>query len=149
MDHVAIMKKSWGMIPKILSGEKTIESRWYQTKRAPWDTAFSGDTIFFKDSGGLVTAQAIISKVMQLNIGDVADIQKILKKYNKKICLPDADPKTWNTMPRYCILLWLTDPKPIAKPFSIDKTGFGAPAAWITVKNIRKIKIDSPRQNNS
>ena len=25
MDHVAIMQKSWGLLPKILSGEKTIE----------------------------------------------------------------------------------------------------------------------------
>ncbi|MEI7477466.1 MAG: hypothetical protein WCJ81_02865 [bacterium] len=38
MDHVAIMKKSRKLIPKIVSGEKTIESRWYQTKRAPWNT---------------------------------------------------------------------------------------------------------------
>ena len=51
MDHVAIMNKSWGLIPKILSGSKTIESRWYKTKRTPWDKIAKGDTVYFKNSG--------------------------------------------------------------------------------------------------
>ena len=33
MEHVAIMKKSWGLIEKILSEEKTAESHWYKTKQ--------------------------------------------------------------------------------------------------------------------
>ncbi len=37
MDHVAVMKKSWGLVPKILAGEKICESRWYKSKRPPWD----------------------------------------------------------------------------------------------------------------
>ena len=37
MEHVAIMKKSWGFIEKILGGQKTIESRWYSLKSKPWD----------------------------------------------------------------------------------------------------------------
>ena len=36
MDHVAIMKKSWGLIPKILDGRKKIESRWGIHKCSPW-----------------------------------------------------------------------------------------------------------------
>lgn len=51
MHHVAIMKPSWKLIPKILSGEKTIESRWYQTRRAPWNGIAAGDVVYFKDSG--------------------------------------------------------------------------------------------------
>lgn len=31
MEHVAIMRKSWGLTDKILSGQKKIESRWYKT----------------------------------------------------------------------------------------------------------------------
>ncbi|MDO8559127.1 MAG: hypothetical protein Q7R84_02240 [bacterium] len=38
MEHLAIMKKSWGLTEKILSGQKKIESRWYLSKRSPWDT---------------------------------------------------------------------------------------------------------------
>ena len=56
MHHVAIMNKSWNLIPKIISGEKSIESRWYQTKRTPWDKIKAGDKIFFKNSGEAIIA---------------------------------------------------------------------------------------------
>lgn len=51
MHHIAIMNGPWNLIPKILSGEKTIESRWYRTRRAPWGGIRAGDTVYFKDSG--------------------------------------------------------------------------------------------------
>jgi len=44
MDHVAIMTPSWKLIPKILDGKKTIESCWYQTRRAPWGKIAIGDS---------------------------------------------------------------------------------------------------------
>lgn len=37
MHHLAILKKSWPLIPKILNKQKTIESRWYKVKCAPWN----------------------------------------------------------------------------------------------------------------
>ena len=37
MEHLAIMRKSWNLTNKILTGEKKIESRWYKNKYAPWD----------------------------------------------------------------------------------------------------------------
>ncbi len=38
MKHVATMNKRFGdLIPKILSGEKEIESRWSKNKIAPWN----------------------------------------------------------------------------------------------------------------
>jgi len=65
MDHIAIMKKSWGLLPKILSGEKTCESRWYKFKRDPWDKVKEGDTLWFKDSGEPVSVKARVRKVSQ------------------------------------------------------------------------------------
>ena len=47
--HVAIMKKSWGLVEKILAGEKTVESRWYKSKCVPWDRIKPKDIIYFKD----------------------------------------------------------------------------------------------------
>ena len=44
MDHIAIMKRSWGFTGKILSGKKSIESRWLMVKCAPWDKVKAGDT---------------------------------------------------------------------------------------------------------
>jgi hypothetical protein len=138
--HVAIMKKSWKLIPKIFSGEKTIESRWYKTKRAPWNNIAAGDTIFFKNSGAPVTAKAEVKKVYQFEIAKPTDANRIVKQYGKKICLINSNPHTWNSQPRYCVLIGLKNPKKIHTPFHIDKTGFGSATAWVITKNINKIR---------
>lgn len=140
MDHIAIMKKSWGLIPKILSGDKTIESRWYQTRRAPWNKIKTGDKVFFKNSGEAIVAQATVSKVRQFSIGNVKDMRKIIGAYGKEICLVNSNPAQWNRLPRYCILVGLKNPKMVNKPFHINKSGFGISAAWITISDINKIK---------
>jgi len=145
MDHIAIMKKSWGLTEKILTGEKTAESRWYKTKRSPWDRIKRGDNIYFKNSGEKITISAKISKVLQFDNLDAGKIKQILIKYGKK------DLGAGNIMPEikkyvfgknYCILVFFHNVKKI-KPFGfdIDKTGFGVMCAWITVENINKIKV--------
>jgi len=63
MEHVAILKKSWGFTKKILDGRKTVESRWYTTKKAPWDCIKEGDIVYFKDSGEPVTIKTTVAKV--------------------------------------------------------------------------------------
>jgi hypothetical protein len=139
MHHVAIMNKSWKLIPKILNGQKTIESRWYQTRRTPWDRIFPTDTVYFKNAGESITATAKVEKVLQFILKDIADAEKIVTKYGKKICIVNPDPRTWGKLPKYCILIFLKEPKQI-KPFNIDKTGFGNAAAWLIIKNIQTIK---------
>jgi hypothetical protein len=86
------MKKSLNMLPKILSGEKTIESRWYRSKRAPWDRIKKGDRVYFKNSGEAVRVKALVSDVLQFVITDSADARAIIKKYGKQICLSDKYP---------------------------------------------------------
>jgi ASC-1-like (ASCH) protein len=140
MEHVAIMKKSWGLISKILSGEKTIESRWYQTKRAPWGKINPGDQVFFKNAGEPVVAKAVVWDIMQFEISNVAEAEKIVRKYGKGICLVNTDVKTWGKIPKYCILVFLNNPEEIKNKFGINKKGFGIGAAWISVKNVNKIK---------
>lgn len=141
MHHIAIMNKSWNLIPKIVSGEKSIESRWYQTKRAPWNKIHEGDTIFFKNSGEPIIAEAIVSEVMQFKICNIEDEESIIKKYGKEICLINKNPTTWGKIARYCILLRLKNPALIKEPFQINKKGFGIGAAWITIPDIKIIKI--------
>ncbi|MEK7071089.1 MAG: ASCH domain-containing protein [Patescibacteria group bacterium] len=139
MDHIAIMNKSWKLIPKILSGEKTIESRWYKTRRAPWNKITTSDIIFFKNSGEKVTAKTEVSSVSQFTLKNISDVKKVIKKYGKEICLVNSKPKTWGKILNYCILIGLKNPEPIKKPFQINKKGFGGPVAWITCPDIRKI----------
>lgn len=139
MDHIAIMNKRWKLIPKILSGEKTIESRWYQTRRTPWDKVKPGDVIYFKNAGEPVVAKATVSEVFQFQIEKRNDVEQIIRKYEKQVGIKNLD---WlDTLPKYCILIGLKSPKPLKTPFSINKKGFGNAAAWLTVENIVKIKV--------
>lgn len=142
MDHVAIMNPAWQLILKILSGEKTIESRWYQTRRSPWDRVRIGDAVYFKDSGKAITVWATISEVMQFELQDITDARRIIDKYGTEICLVEKDPNTWKSLPKYCILMRLIHPILLRYPFRIDRTGFGSGVAWLTVPDIAIIKKD-------
>lgn len=139
MDHVAIMNPRWRLIEKILSGEKTIESRWYATRRAPWDRVASGDTVYFKDAGTGVTARAAVSRVIQLELPDLAAAQAAVRRYGDRICLVSRDPASWERVPRYAILMFLEHAEAV-RPFAIDKAGFGSASAWLSVPEIGKIR---------
>ncbi|MBI2590442.1 MAG: hypothetical protein HYW33_00970 [Candidatus Blackburnbacteria bacterium] len=138
MHHVAIMRKSWGLTEKILSGEKVIESRWYSFKRCPWNQVKSGDTVYFKNSGELVKLKASVEKVLQLENLTPEKVSKILGKYGKLCGIPAVEIPTYFQKfkdKKYCILIYLACVKEV-DPFDIDKTGFGAMAAWLSVPNV-------------
>src|SRR3990167_7314829 len=80
-DHVAIMRKKWGLIPKILDGRKKIESRWSKFKIAPWGKVKVGDRVFFKNSGEKITASAIVSKIVEFQDLNPTEVRKILEQY--------------------------------------------------------------------
>jgi ASC-1-like (ASCH) protein len=142
MEHVAIMKKSWGLTDKVLDGEKKIESRWYSVKYKPWDRIEAGETIYFKDSGEPVAVRATVRKVLQFADLVPEKVKKILDEYGGDDGI--ASEKTQYFFEKfknkkYCILIFLKDPVKV-KSFNIDKTGFGAMSSWITVDNVLKIR---------
>src|ERR1700674_3382140 len=63
MDHIAFMQKAWGLTEKIATGQKIIESRWYNVKYAPWGKIAPGDVIYFKDSGEPIGLRAQVAKI--------------------------------------------------------------------------------------
>ena len=142
MEHLAIMKKSWGLTDKILTGEKTVESRWYKSRRAPWDKIKTGDRVFFKDTAGPVRVKATVAKVLQFANLTSEKTEEIMVQYGR------ADLGTNHIMPeirgyvkgkKYCVLVFLNNPVEV-EPFEVDKTGFGAMSAWISVDNIERIR---------
>lgn len=142
MQHLAIMKKSWGLTDKILNGQKKIESRWYSVKYKPWDSIKQGETVYFKDSGEPIRIKAKVKKVIQFTDLTPKKVKEILDKYGKDDGIEEEKiPEFFEKFKdkRYCMLIFLKNPQEI-KPFEIDKTGFGAMSAWITVDNISKIK---------
>jgi len=139
--HIAIMRKSWNLLPKILSGEKSIESRWYRNRIAPWDQIDAGDIVYFKDSGEPVTLKAQVSKVLQFQALDKDRAKEILDAYGNGIGMdPNKENINWCAKRNYCILVFLEKPQE-TKPFNIDKTGYGNACAWLIADDINKIKV--------
>ena len=141
MEHLAILEKKRKLLTKILLGEKTIESRWYKSKVAPWGKIKAGETIYFKESGDPVRAKAEIAEVMQFYLPQT-DIPDLLEKYSKDICFnnPRSELIQWCNQRKYAILLRLKRVE-LIEPFEINKRGFGLMAAWISVDRIEKIKV--------
>ena len=142
MDHVAIMRKSWGLTDKILSGEKRIEARWYSAKFSPWDKITKGDMVYFKNSGEQARIKSEVSKVLQFAGLNSKKVKEILYKYRKADGIENNKLSKFYVRfknKKYCILIFLGNPVEI-KPFEINKTGFGTMSAWITIKKISKIK---------
>ena len=81
MQHIAIMKKSWKLTEKILSGKKKIESRWYMSRYAPWNKIRPGEIIYFKNSGEPVSIQAEVEKVLQFENLNPEKVKEVLDEY--------------------------------------------------------------------
>lgn len=138
MDHV----DSWGFVDKIISGDKTIESRCYKQARPPWNKIKKDDRVFFKNSGNPIEVQACVSRVKQFFDLDPEKLKRILAKEGTAIGIKSRDLGIYNQLfkdKKYCMLIFLKQIQRVAK-FDIDKTGFGALSAWVTVDDISKIK---------
>jgi hypothetical protein len=136
MEHVAILKDPFFSL--ILSGEKTIESRWYKTRRVPYNNIRRREVVYLKKSGCKVSAKARASHVLFFDSLDEKKIAAIIDKYGDKIKLQQKDVTKYAGL-RYCTLIFLEDVQKI-EPFAIDKKGFGNMSAWISVSSIKEIK---------
>ncbi len=140
--HIAIMRKSWGLTEKIRSGEKTIESRWYLHKNLPWNNIEKGDLIYFKNSGEPINLQARAGEVLHFDNLTPDKVKEILHQYGQADGLDIGELDRFYELfkdKKYCLLIFLREIKTI-EPFEINKKGFGAMTAWITIDNIEKIK---------
>lgn len=135
------MKKSWALTSKILSKEKTIESRWYKFKRKPFDLIRKGEIVYFKE-GKFVNIKCEVEKVMQFSDLNEKEIKEILNRYGKNNSLGIEQINYFYNLfknKKYCILIFLKNPEKI-KPFEINKKGYGNMCAWICIDDVDKIK---------
>lgn len=139
-DHVVILRKSSGLLEKILAGEKKIESRWYTARFAPWDQISADDTIYFKYAGMPIEAKAKVRRVIQFSDLTPEKVNRLWERYGKQIGISDTLPYIHATKhKKYCILIYLEKGQRLHRPFSIDKRGFGNASAWLVVGNIRSV----------
>lgn len=81
--HLAIMYQS--TIEAILSGKKTVETRFSKNKIVPYCQVSAGDIIYMKLPGGEIVGQCRVRKVFYFEGLTPADIDKIFKDYSKEI----------------------------------------------------------------
>ncbi len=138
MDHLAILSKKRKLLSKVISGEKTVESRWYKFRKTPYRNISEGDAVYFKESGEPVTVKAKASRVLFFDNLNPDKVKGILSNYGRQICVPLSYASELEGK-RFCTLVFLDHVEEIA-PFKIDKSGYGLMAAWITVEDIGSIK---------
>jgi len=138
MEHVAIMNPQLGLLPKILSFQKRIESRWSLYKQPYWEKVKQGATIYFKNSGEPVTAKATVRQVERYTNLTPVVIDQLLKRFYAPLGLSLATlPSFYERVKqkRYLLLLFIHDVRSI-EPFAITKKGFGLQAAFLSVDSI-------------
>ncbi len=81
--HLAVMNKE--VIESILTGSKTVESRFSQKRISPFGEVSPGDTVYMKPQGGAIIGQFKVGKVISYQGLDKADIAKIIKDYGQMI----------------------------------------------------------------
>lgn len=90
--HLAIFKGDGGEL--ILSGEKTVESRFTLKKLSPFGQISSGDLVYIKPSGKDIIGQFRVKKVIFYNGLENGDLKEIREKYGDKI---QADEGYWDS----------------------------------------------------
>jgi ASC-1-like (ASCH) protein len=144
MDHLAIMRKSWGLTEKILSGEKRIESRWSAARRAPFGRVKAGDNVYFKNTGEPVTVMAEVVAVKEFSSLTKEKVGAILKRYGRDDGIAAAQLSYFYDLfkdRKYCTLIFLKNASRV-KPFNVNKAGYGSMASWLCLNKIDDIKID-------
>ena len=107
--HLAILKKPY--LEAILTGTKTIESRFMKTNRQPFGSVSPGDMLIFKQSSGPVRATAIAAEVQYYENLTPQQMAQIKAKHNADICGND---EYWEQKAccKYGVLIRLAQVKP-------------------------------------
>jgi ASC-1-like (ASCH) protein len=100
----------------ILTGRKTVESRFYQTNHKWLSQIAPGDKLFLKITSGPVMAAATVAHVKVYDNLNPAQIEQIKAKHNKQIL---GDELYWKekSNARFGLLCRLTDVSPITPRF--------------------------------
>ncbi len=124
--HLVILKKHY--LDEILTGRKTIESRFTKTKRFEFGQVLAGDKLFLKLSSGPVCAMASVTAVENFENLNKKRLDDIRRRYNHNIRGSDA---YWRSKAdcRFGFLVWLKDIQRI-EPVWISKKDW---RAWVVL----------------
>ncbi|MBI4040002.1 ASCH domain-containing protein [Candidatus Daviesbacteria bacterium] len=123
--HLAIMSHS--AIEAVLSGKKTIETRFSKKRIAPFGQISSGDLVYMKIPGGEILGQFRVKKVFFFENLEPDDIEELFKKYDQKLSVgePEFDRKyqTEKKNSSFGTLIFVADSERfITSPIKIKKS---------------------------
>lgn len=128
MFHIAILQKKWFNL--ILSGEKTIESRFSFNKIAPYGKVAVGDIIYLKETGKNITAKAKVKDVKFFELTPLS-VEQIRINYGNAIGVSSV--KAWeNTkLKKFGTLIFLENVEKISE-IKVDRS---CGTAWFVLNN--------------
>lgn len=133
--HIVIMREPY--LARVLSGEKTIESRFLRVRAAPFDRIAPGELLLLKQVGGPIVATATAAAVRQFAGLTPARVLELVDAFRDDLRL-DADFAARAQSARYAVLIWLADvrrlalPRPYAKR---DRRG------WVVLSEIQNEEL--------
>lgn len=127
MKHIVILRQPY--FNMVVSGEKTIESRFSMHKVAPYGKVSIGDEILLKETGKDVTATAKVKDVKYYKLTPEI-VEEIRIQYGKQIGTDRFEDWESSLQKRYCSLIWLTNVKQI-EPIKVERSNG---AGWLIVK---------------
>ena len=86
--HLAIFKGDGAKF--ILSGKKTIESRFSKRKNPPFGQIATGDLVYIKPSGEDIIGQFRVKKVIFYDNLDLSDLSYLKEKYGKDLAVDEV-----------------------------------------------------------
>ncbi len=119
MKHLAIFKGEGAEL--ILSGKKSIESRFSKRKDPPFGQISAGDLVYIKPSGKDIIGQFMVKKVIFYDGLEAGDVSEIRERYEKQLAVGEA---YWQGKKeaKYGTLIFIGEVDPfITSPIKIPK----------------------------
>lgn len=128
--HLAVVAQPY--LGWILTGEKTIESRFSKNRVAPYESVKTGDVVALKASGRPVTAVCRIGTV-EFYALTAGVFRQIRRRYSAALC---TDAEFWRTRAtsRYATIMRLSDVREITPVYCGKRDRRG----WVTVDGTRR-----------
>jgi hypothetical protein len=119
-EHIAILSHK-SVLDKILSGEKTIESRFSRVKGVPFGQISAGDTVYFKLSGGPVLGKAKVAAVEEHENLNPRRIEELARQYARELAI-SVDFLARKLESKFATLIFLVEVGP-CDPWSYKQEG--------------------------
>jgi hypothetical protein len=128
--HIAIMVQPY--LQYVLSGRKTLESRFSHHRIVPFGCVSVGDQIYLKLSGGAVVAECVVQQVQYVE-GSPIDVAQVCAAHPELCASPNYIAQ--KSQSRFGTLMWLGPVHPV-HPFQVTHVGRNG---WIVLNQDRTI----------